>query len=149
MILDSVKFLSLYAGCIPELAKVVAYLKEVEQVGMPDTKMDIDGENLFVIPSRGAGKGTSDALLEAHDAYIDVQVCFGTAETFGWKNRNNCLAPLGTFDTEKDIIFFEDKPSTFLTIRKGEFVIFMPNDAHAPLMYDGEVVKLIFKIRVS
>jgi len=149
MILDSVQYLGLYVGAIPELSKVVAYLDEVEKIGMPDERVNIDGDNLFVIPSIGLGKTASDALLEAHDSYIDVQVCLGTAETFGWKNRNCCLAPLGTFDNEKDIIFFEDKPSTFLTIKKWEFVIFMPNDAHAPLIFDGDVVKLIFKIKVS
>lgn len=149
MILDSVQHMESYAGSLPALLKVVDYLKRVERVGLPEEKEYIDGDNLIVIPGTGYGKKASEALLEAHNVYADVQVCFGAGETFGWKNRAACDSQIDEFDEEKDIVFYKDTPSTFVTVRQGEFVIFMPHDAHAPLIYDGEVVKLIFKVKVA
>lgn len=148
MILDSVEQLQRYSSFLPALGKVVEYLKTVDFTNLPDEKVYLDGENLFVIPSVSKGRPAKEAKLEAHNVYADIQLCLSDGETFGWKDREQCKSTCGPFDEEKDIIFFDDEPSTYVTVKKHEFVLFMPWDAHAPLIHDGDVVKLIFKVKV-
>lgn len=149
MILDSIEQLQNYTAFLPAIEKVVAYMKTIDPKKLPAEKVYIDGENVFVIPSVAKGKGTEEAMLEAHNVYADLQVCLGSGETFGWKDRNMCIKPTGEYSSESDIIFFEDQPTTYVSVASNEFVLFMPWDAHAPLIYDGEIVKLIFKIKVG
>ena len=53
-------------------------------------------------------------------------------------------------DEKRDIEFFDCEPETWLTLQPGEFTLFFPNDAHAPLV-GGEksIRKAVFKIRVA
>lgn len=148
MILDTIENLERYKKLLPGIEGVVDYLKEVDFFNLPQEKVYLDGDKLFVIPSVGSGKKAEDALLEAHNSYADIQVCLSRKETFGWRNRATCIFPMNEFDGEKDIVFYSDKPTSFVTIGSKEFVLFMPGDAHAPLIFDGEIVKLIFKVKV-
>ncbi len=149
MIHDSLEQLHRYSAFLPAVDRVVAYLSTVDFQHLPTEKVYLDGENLFVIPSVAKGKKADEAKLEAHNAYADIQLCLSHGETFGWKDRMQCQQSIGEFDGEKDILFFEDKPSSFISLKRNEFVLFMPWDAHAPLIYDGEIVKLIFKLKVG
>lgn len=47
----------------------------------------------------------------------------------------------------KDIRFFDDEPETFYTLRPGQFTIFFPEDGHAPMIGEGNVRKIIVKVR--
>ncbi|MDE6624595.1 MAG: YhcH/YjgK/YiaL family protein, partial [Alistipes sp.] len=51
------------------------------------------------------------------------------------------------FNAEKDIQFFEDVPQTYYTLRPGQFTILFPEDGHAPMVGEGVVRKIIFKVR--
>ncbi len=83
-------------------------------------------------------KRRPDAKLEVHDAYIDIQVLVaGTEESFGWSERKDLRQPLGTFDTQKDIQFFDDEPQTYYTLRPGQFTMLLPEDGHAPMVGEG------------
>ncbi|WP_320053496.1 YhcH/YjgK/YiaL family protein [uncultured Acetobacteroides sp.] len=149
MILDSINQLQCYSAFLPAVEKIVDYINSVDLNNLPSEKVFIDGENLFVIPSVSKGKLAKDAKLEAHNVYADLQLCLSDGETFGWKDRKECQQPIGEYSHEKDIIFFDDQPTTYVSVKQNEFVLFMPWDAHAPLICEGEVTKLIFKIKVG
>jgi uncharacterized protein, YhcH/YjgK/YiaL family len=149
MILDSIEQLQGYSAYLPAIEKVVAYVNSIDLKSLPSEKVYIDGENLFVIPSVAKGKPAGEAKLEAHNVYADLQLCLSEGETFGWKDRRKCELQIGEFSSENDIVFFEDQPTAYVSVKQHEFVLFMPWDAHAPLICDGEVVKLIFKIKVG
>ena len=71
-------------------------------------------------------------------------------ETFGVKATTNCTNPIDEFDTERDILFYEDTPTEYITLNKGEFIIFFPDDAHAPCINTTDNhLKLIVKISVE
>ena len=71
-------------------------------------------------------------------------------ETFGVKSTTNCTNPIGEFDTERDILFYEDTPTEYITLNKGEFIIFFPDDAHAPCINTiDNHLKLIVKISIE
>jgi len=112
----------------------------------PGERVYIDGENLFAIPSFNKAKTKEDALLEAHDRYIDIQICLQGEETMGWRSREDCHSPQAPFDKEKDYVFFNDKPINYIKVPTNYFAIFFPNDAHAPLIGDGVIKKVVFKV---
>lgn len=118
-----------------------------------DGKHVIQGEDLFVMVGTHALKRPEEAALEAHDRYIDVQVVIAGAESFGWAQRAACTEPRGEFDGDNDIVFYKDMPTSTVTALAGEFVIFFPEDAHAPLIrpegVSGGCRKAIFKVKVA
>lgn len=114
----------------------------------PGERIYIDGEKLFAIPSFNKAKQKEEAFLEAHDRYIDIQICLQGEETMGWRNREECETPKAPFDTEKDIIFYNDTPTNYFKVPEYYFAIFFPNDAHAPLIGNGLIKKVVFKVQI-
>ncbi len=109
---------------------------------------ELDGKDIYVNVMEPELKKPADAKLEIHDAYIDIQVLIrGEQETFGWSERADLRKPLGEFDAGKDIQFFDDEPQTFYTLRPGQFTILFPEDGHAPMIGEGNVRKIIVKVR--
>jgi beta-galactosidase beta subunit len=50
------------------------------------------------------------------------------------------------YDEEKDILLYSDDPAVWFTVHPGTFVIFFPWDAHAPLVSNGIVHKIVAKV---
>ncbi|BDX38900.1 beta-D-galactosidase [Tenuifilaceae bacterium CYCD] len=115
----------------------------------PGEKIYIDGEKLIAIPSFNKARTKDEAPLEAHDKYIDIQICLQGEETMGWRSREDCHSPKGVFDKEKDIVFYNDTPLNFIKVPTNYFAIFFPNDAHAPLIGEGVIKKVVFKVLMT
>lgn len=147
MILDSLNNFELYNSIHPLFEKAFKYVIENGD-SAPLGKYEIEGDNLFVMFVEPDLKRAEDALLEAHINYIDIQIVLSGKEGFGWSPLNACTNPKDKYNTEKDIIFFTDKPQTIVEANAGEFVILLPNDAHAPLIGSGKSRKAIVKVRV-
>ena len=93
-------------------------------------------------------KRPADAKLEIHDRYLDIQVLVrGEREAFGWSQRDRVTRPLGAFDVQKDIRFYDDVPQTYYEVTPGQFTLLFPEDAHAPMVGEGTVRKIIVKVR--
>jgi beta-galactosidase beta subunit len=60
----------------------------------------------------------------------------------------SCGRIAGEFQEDKDIGFFDRRPTTWLAVPEGTFVVFFPHDAHAPLAGRGAVKKAIMKVAV-
>lgn len=89
----------------------------------------------------------NEAPLEAHREYIDIQIVLSGTESYGVRDRNRCGTSCDGYDSERDIEFFEDKFENLITLHEGDFAVFFPEDAHAPLIGEGKVKKAILKIR--
>lgn len=148
MILDSIDNGARYYALHPRLSRVFDFLRTADIKALEPGRHDIDGDNLYVNVSELELRPLDAAHLEAHNRYIDVQVVVEGEETFGWSKRKECTTPEGEFDTERDIIFYGDVPQTFYTVREGQFTILYPEDAHAPMLGNGNVKKLIFKVLI-
>ena len=148
MILDSLKNSALYYSLNPRLEKAFGYIASTDWEKMEPGIHELDGKDIYVNVMDPELKKPADAKLEIHDAYIDIQVLIcGREEAFGWSDRADLRKPLGDFDTEKDIRFFDDVPQTYYTLRPGQFTILMPEDGHAPMVGEGSVRKIIVKVR--
>ena len=69
-------------------------------------------------------------------------------ETMGWKPRSKCVIPNGDFNEEKDVQLYFDEPDTFFNLTDQQFVIFFPEDVHAPMIGEGEITKMVIKVRI-
>lgn len=149
MILDTLCSAGFYESFHPRFAKAFDFLRNTDLNAIPDGIHEIDGQEIFVNVQTRELKLPQDALLEVHDKYIDIQVLIrGEEESFGWSGRGACTKPKGEMSVENDVLFFEDKPDTYYTMRPGEFSIFFPGDAHAPMIGSGEIKKCIVKVLV-
>jgi biofilm protein TabA len=66
----------------------------------------------------------------------------------GWKPRSTCIAPRGEYNAEKDVLFYDDKPDMFFRLTDNQFVIFYPEDVHAPMIGEGMIKKLVIKVKI-
>ena len=115
---------------------------------MEPGKYPIDGTDLHASISLKDGVKAGEAKFEAHDHFIDIQVCPAGTEKLGWKPRNKCIDPKDPYNAEKDVIFFNDKPDMYFELNPGQFAIFYPEDVHAPMIGDGPIKKLVVKVRM-
>ena len=148
MILDTIANADKYAGLHPRFAKAFEFIRSKDFKNIEPGKFSIDGTDLHASVSEKDGVTAAEAKFEAHNNYIDIQVCPSGTEQIGWKPRNKCVDPKGEYNTEKDVIFFNDQPDTYFQLQEGQFAIFFPDDVHAPMIGEGPVKKLVVKVKI-
>lgn len=150
MILDNLVSASKYASLNPLFAKAFAYIASIDLQTLEVGKFDIDGANIrgIVSDKRGTTVEESISEFECHNAHIDIQVCIRGKETIGWKPRGECKEQKGEYNPEKDVLFYNDAPDMFFGLTDNQFVIFYPEDVHAPMIGDGIIKKLVIKIKI-
>lgn len=148
MILESLDNLSRHACLHPQFPAALAFLRRSDLASLPLGRHDIDGEDLFAVVARDPGRSRDESRLEAHRRYIDIQLVLEGTEEMGWKPLADCTRPAGDYDAQRDLQFFEDPPSIWVPVSAGQAAVFLPHDAHAPLVSTKPCPKVIVKIRV-
>lgn len=148
MIIDSLSNAEKYAHLHPLFAKAFEFINNQNLKEMAAGKYPIDGDNLHAAVSEKPGTGKAEAKFEAHDHCIDIQVCISGLETMGWKTRQDCVDIKTPYNSEKDVTFFNDKPDTYFELHEMQFSIFYPEDVHAPMIGDGEIKKMVVKVKL-
>ncbi len=148
MILDSLKNAASVLKLNPLFKQAFDFIQKNDLSKMELGKTIIDGEKLFVSVMVNDGKTPEDAKMESHVNYIDIQVIISGVESMGWTAIEHCTDALEPYNTEKDLQFFSNKPTTIITVNPGEFAIFFPEDGHAPGIGNGPIKKAVFKVLV-
>lgn len=149
MIIDTVQNAAKYFSVHPLFEKAFEFIGQTDLVNAADGKSDI-AEGLKAIFSNAPGK-TKEASLskfECHDKNIDIQLCINGVETIGWKPREKCIKPNGEYNSEKDVQLYHDEADTFFQLTNGQFAIFFPEDVHAPMIGEGQIKKLVIKVKL-
>src|SRR5437763_234139 len=115
MIIDTLINADKYISLHKNFAKAFEFIKSQNLETIQPGKFEIDGKDLHASVSEKDGVKQADAKFEAHNNYIDIQVCPTGSEELGWKPRNKCVNPKDEYNTEKDVIFYNDKPDTYFT----------------------------------
>lgn len=149
MIIDNIKNASLYYNVHKRFKKAFDFLETIDFNNCNEGKFEVEGNNIKSIISTNKLKDKNNALLETHQKYIDIHIPISDSETFGWKSAKKLENSTDNYDSDKDFELFRDTPTTYFTISPGEFVIFLSDDAHAPLIGIGELKKIIFKIAID
>ena len=146
MVIDTLENFGKYVSLNPLFATVAEYMKENDIFTQEVGKIRLDGEDLFVNYAVAKGKTVGDARIETHNRMIDIQIPLSCPETMGYTPRKNL--PKAEYNEEKDITFYSGEAEKYITVNPGEFVIFFPEDGHAPCVSDNpEIRKAIFKVK--
>jgi YhcH/YjgK/YiaL family protein len=148
VILDTLARSHHYQDIHPLFAQAFGILQRTDLAGLPAGRHEIDGDRLFLLIDHVTGVGRERTRIEHHRRYIDIQVCIEGLEEIGWMSIECCQKRDGEFDQAKDVGFFAEEPSTWLTLQPMHFAVFFPADAHAPLGGSGPVKKAILKVLV-
>jgi len=150
MVIDSLSSASRYTSLHPLFTKAFEYLNNTDLTTLEDGKFEIDGDNIrgIMASKNGVTVAESIAKFECHNKHIDIQVCIKGNETIGWKPRPNCVSQKGEYNTEKDVLFYDDAPDMYFNLTDRQFVIFYPEDVHAPMIGEGQIKKLVLKIKL-
>jgi biofilm protein TabA len=148
MILDKLARGRRYRSLHPGLARAFEFLAGTDAQALAPGRHDIDGDRLYVTVDQTTGTGHDGARLEVHRKYIDIQVTIDGTDEIGWMALGDCRNPSGPFLADKDVGFFHDRPLTWIAVPAGQFALFFPDDAHAPLAGKGPLKKAIVKVLV-
>jgi biofilm protein TabA len=149
MIIDTIQNAPKYFSAHPLFAKAFEFIYATDLTNAADGKSEIS-EGLKAIFSNAPGKTkeSSCAKFECHNKNIDIQVCIKGTETIGWKPRAKCVTENGGYNEEKDVQLYLDAPDTFFQLTDGQFVIFFPEDVHAPMIGESDIKKLVIKVKI-
>lgn len=150
MIIDTLSNAEKYF-CIHSLfAKAYEYIRSVNLNSIEDGTYEIIGNELKAIISKKAGKTIEESIgkLECHNKYIDIQLCINGKEQMGWKPRESCNQRKDEYSETEDVTFYLDTPDTYFELIENQFVIFFPEDVHAPMIGDGDIKKMVIKVKI-
>jgi len=148
VILDTLANALRYHALHHRFPEAFRFLCGMDLPSLAQGRHDIAGDALFAIVSRANGRTRAEAPLECHRRYIDIQFIIAGTDEMGWKPTRDCLHPRGEYSQEKDILFFDDAPHSWVNTPAGGFCIFFPEDAHAPLVGSTAIHKVVVKVAV-
>ena len=150
MIIDTLENAHLYYTIHPLFQSAFEHMEKSDLANLEEGKSKISS-GLNQIVAKGLAKTNIESLkkFECHNKNIDIQIVIDGLETFGWKPRATCLEPNGEYNAEKDVLYYHDAPDMYFQLQKGQFVILFPNDVHAPMIGEGEVKKVVIKVKID
>jgi len=149
MILDSLKNAYAYISLNPLFKQAFDFISKNDLSSFEPGKVVLDGDRLYISVMEIEGKTPEAAKMEAHKKYIDIQIVLKGEETMGWTAIEHCKNEIDPYNTDKDIVFYTDKPTTNISVNPGEFIIFFPEDGHAPAIGKGHIKKAVVKVLVK
>lgn len=149
MILDNLEYSYVVEPLHPLFKQAFDYIKATDWSQVEPGKIVLKGDDLFINVSTIEAKTVEQARMETHQQYIDIQVPLNRSERMGWRRASDCKEITTAYNPEKDIAFYAEKGTTHLDVQPGEFVVFYPEDGHAPGIGEGIIEKLIVKVRVA
>lgn len=149
MVIGNINHSRRYEGLHPAFAKVFEYVKTHNLLHAELGKITLEGDDVFIINSEPECLTKEAQVLEYHQKYLDIHILLTGKETIGWKNLSDCKVEKQAFDVENDYGLYQDAPTTYVTLHPNEFAIVYPEDAHAPIIGEGKIRKLVVKIKVN
>ena len=149
MIIDTLANAEKYISLHPLFAQAFEYIKAQNLPEAELGKFDIaEGLKAIYSDKNGMPAAESIAKFECHNKNIDIKLCIRGVEQIGWKPRSSCVSQKGEYNTEKDVLFYDDAPDMYFQLTNNQFAIFFPEDVHAPMIGDAAIKKLVIKVKI-
>jgi YhcH/YjgK/YiaL family protein len=145
MLISSLKNYRNILKIFPSLACVFDFIKENIHSDTVEGRYDMS-DGIYAVVQKCVPKDENERFLETHKKYIDLQYVISGKEKIGLKFVDKTFQVHKRYNSKNDISFFSNKPDTYIELKKNEFVLLFPEDAHAPLSGSGIVKKCIVKI---
>ncbi|MEL6106481.1 MAG: YhcH/YjgK/YiaL family protein [Planctomycetota bacterium] len=147
MILSSLDDAARYETLHPFFGQALEYLRSVA-APIEEGKRPLEGDDVFAVLWKGFGKGQTDAVLECHRRYIDIQYVVSGEDVIGWQSLAECEREKQPYDEVNDLQFFYDRPRSWHRVPAGSLAIFYPEDVHAPLAGRAALEKVVVKVAI-
>jgi YhcH/YjgK/YiaL family protein len=149
MIFDSLNHFNTYLAVSPLFSIVSEFINSHDLSMLPLGKCDIS-RGVYLNKNEYVTRDIQSKFIECHRQYIDIHIIDEGKENIGFCNRADCTI-IEKYNEEKDLEKLNGKCS-FITLKKGYFGIFFPQDAHMPgVNVDDQkqtVKKVVFKIPI-
>lgn len=132
----------------PLFKQLFDYVKNHDFLNEPLGRIDLDGDRLFINNVNPACVKPERQVIELHQDYIDVHILLEGKEAIGWKTIEELNEPIHAYSKDNDCALYADKPTSWVNLLPGEFVIVYPEDPHAPCVGEGKIRKLIAKVKL-
>ncbi len=149
MIQDNIKNASSYYYLGERFEKGFEYLQRTDILELKNGRYEIDGTDVFVNIQDYQTKSLEDGRFEAHKKYADIQYIVKGSEKMGYGLMKD-FKPVTFYDETNDIMFLEGS-GEFIQANSGDFIIFMPQEAHMPCISVQEssyVKKAVVKVKI-
>jgi len=149
MIYDRIENAEIYFKACKGMSRALKFYREKCSPGIECGKYRI-GAGIFAIVQEYESKDRSDGFFEVHRKYVDIQIVIKGTELAGIANLKDCRT-IQKYDSEKDFHKLEGG-NDIITLKKGFFAVFFPQDAHMPGVKSGtnkeKIKKVVFKLPV-
>lgn len=149
MIFDNISNYKNYTG-YPELYEALSFLAGLEG-RMPEESVVLKEDRVLCNPVRFISKPEAECKYEAHRKFIDVHYVLKGVEGIATADVDT-LETDTPFDEGKDIGFYTGPEAGRYYLRRGDFMVCFPSDAHKVGMMEESpqpVEKVVIKIRVG
>ena len=110
-------------------------------------KYEIDGKNVHAIVQEYETKPLPEKKFEIHKEYIDIQYIVSGEEVMGFESLDK-LTPKSDYTPDAQFFFVNDGCDK-LNLCAGEYVVFFPEEPHAPGAAINDVPSKVKKIVVK
>jgi YhcH/YjgK/YiaL family protein len=149
MIFDSIKNFGKYLPLHPQFKDVHDFINKNDLAAVADGRHEVNGLGAFVLVKEYLTKDISEAFLECHRKFIDIQLVAKGTERIGVCCKDGCRE--FPYDMEKDLQKLEGEMD-FIKLNPNSFTIFFPHDGHMPELNQSDsqinVKKIVFKVPV-
>jgi len=149
LIFDTLENADRYLNVHPGFRAAFDFLRSTDFTKLKTGRNEIDGDRMYVMVGRDAGRGREGRKLEFHRKYIDVQCVLDGIDEIGWRSTTRCQHIDLEYTPERDVGLFLDLPDTYFHVAVRQFAVFFPTDAHAPLSGKGDLLKPVVKVAVD
>ena len=149
MIFNKIQNAKTYYSLGEKIQKGFEFIKNTDLANIPEGKYEILGDEIFANVQNIQTKSKNDKKWEVHRKYIDIQYVIKGFECMGYGNLLDFNDIIEKYDEDKDVEFLNGEKFNYVNVQEGEFVIFYPQDVHAPMLSVNEtscVKKVIVKI---
>ena len=151
MIYDEIKNVHTYFSLNGRLKEGFQFLLNSDLKNLKDGRHIIKGDEIYANVQTLNTKPVEEQKWEAHKKYIDIQYVIRGREKMGFGVLSDFNKTVVPYDENKDVMFLEGENYSYIDVKEGSFVIFYPNDVHAPMLSvdsSEEIKKVIVKIAV-
>lgn len=151
MIYDRLNNAKQYYSLGEKMKIAFEFLKNTDLINLKDGKYEIQNDEIYANVQSLTTKNKEDKKWEVHKDYIDIQYVIKGKECMGYGILEDFRQVVVPYSKEKDVEFLNGEKFNFINVEQGDFVVFYPNDVHAPMLAvdsNIEIKKVIVKIKI-
>ena len=146
MILDSLKNLGSYEALSPNFAKAIEFILKSDLSALPLGRNEICGDLVYANVMEAKPKSKEEARLEIHRKYIDIQIPISGNELMGYTPLAELPAPDYVESDDAALYPAGIVARDYFNVKNDQFVIFFPQDGHAPAITPVALKKVVVKV---